>query len=195
MRGTEGKIDCIQYARENNVPYLGLCLGFQMAVIEYARNVCGMPGANSTEFDPRLHAAGHRYPARAEEDRRPRRQHAAGRQRSRAETRARCCASCTTTPPASACVSAIATKSIPSTSPTLEEHGMIFSGKHPDAADHAGAGIAARTMHPYFVGTQAHPELTSRPLRPSPLFMGLVKAAADYAELREKTVKQEKQAV
>src|ERR1700722_10456551 len=52
VRGTEGKIECIRYARENRMPYLGLCLGFQMAVIEYARNVCGIPGANSTEFEP-----------------------------------------------------------------------------------------------------------------------------------------------
>ena len=52
VRGTEGKIECIRYARENKMPYLGLCLGFQMAVIEYARNVCGIDGANSTEFEP-----------------------------------------------------------------------------------------------------------------------------------------------
>src|SRR5437016_6471710 len=52
VRGTEGKIECIRYARENKVPYLGLCLGFQMAVIEHARNVCGIKGANSSEFDP-----------------------------------------------------------------------------------------------------------------------------------------------
>src|SRR3954451_13270693 len=51
VRGTEGKIECIRYARENHVPYLGLCLGFQMAVIEYARNVCGIPDANSSEFE------------------------------------------------------------------------------------------------------------------------------------------------
>src|SRR5258708_4652180 len=52
VRGTEGKIECIRYARENQVPYLGLCLGFQMAVIEYARNVCGIAEANSSEFEP-----------------------------------------------------------------------------------------------------------------------------------------------
>src|SRR5204863_2892735 len=51
VRGTDGKIDCIRYARENRVPYLGLCLGFQMAVIEFARNVAGIADANSTEFD------------------------------------------------------------------------------------------------------------------------------------------------
>src|SRR5579862_3269764 len=52
VRGTDGKIECIRYARENKVPYLGLCLGFQMAVIEFARNVCGITNANSTEFEP-----------------------------------------------------------------------------------------------------------------------------------------------
>src|SRR5438045_3392605 len=52
VRGTEGKIECIRYARENKVPYLGLCLGFQMAVIEFARNVCGIADANSSEFEP-----------------------------------------------------------------------------------------------------------------------------------------------
>ena len=51
-RGGEGKISCVKYARENALPYLGLCLGFQMAVIEYARNVCGLKDANSTEIDP-----------------------------------------------------------------------------------------------------------------------------------------------
>src|SRR5204863_9007353 len=50
VRGTEGKIECIRHAREHRVPYLGLCLGFQMAVIEYARNVCGIAEANSSEF-------------------------------------------------------------------------------------------------------------------------------------------------
>ena len=54
VRGTEGKIECIRYARENHVPYLGLCLGFQMAVIEFARNVCNIPDANSSEFDKEL---------------------------------------------------------------------------------------------------------------------------------------------
>ena len=51
-RGSEGKISCVKYARENALPYLGLCFGFQMAVIEYARNVCGLAGANSTELEP-----------------------------------------------------------------------------------------------------------------------------------------------
>ena len=51
-RGVEGKIECVRYARENKIPYLGICLGFQMAVIEYARNVCNIPDADSMEFAP-----------------------------------------------------------------------------------------------------------------------------------------------
>jgi CTP synthase len=86
VRGTEGKIECIRYARENRMPYLGLCLGFQMAVIEYARNVCGIADANSTEFDKNAER-GHRYSPRTEKDRRPRRQHAAWRQGYRAQAR------------------------------------------------------------------------------------------------------------
>src|SRR5690606_1338338 len=53
VRGTEGKLECIRYARESRMPYLGLCLGFQMAVIEYARNVCGITDANSSELEPK----------------------------------------------------------------------------------------------------------------------------------------------
>ena len=65
--------------------------------------------------------------------------------------------------------------------PALEQHGMVFSGKHPTQPIMQVLELPTST-HPYFVGTQAHPELTSRPLRPSPFFMGLVKAAAEYAK-------------
>ena len=66
-RGIEGKIAAAQYARENNVPYLGLCLGMQIAVIEFARHVCGIADANSGEFDERRRASGHRLYARPEQ--------------------------------------------------------------------------------------------------------------------------------
>jgi CTP synthase len=79
------------------------------------------------------------------------------------------------------CGSAIVTKSIQSTSPTLEEHGLIFSGKHPKQPIMQILELP-REVHPYFVGTQAHPELTSRPLRPSPLFLGFVQAALAFSE-------------
>ena len=87
VRGTEGKIACIRYARENKLPYLGLCLGFQMAVIEFARNVCGLDGRQQHRDRPELPAPGDRHPARAEEDRGPRRQHAPGRQGRRDQAR------------------------------------------------------------------------------------------------------------
>src|SRR5205823_13075460 len=69
--------------------------------------------------------------------------------------------------------------------PILEEHGMIFSGKHPTQPIMQILELPT-DMHPYFIGTQAHPELTSRPLRPQPMFMGLIEAAMAYADAKEK---------
>jgi CTP synthase len=69
--------------------------------------------------------------------------------------------------------------------PILEEHGLIFSGKHPHQPIMQILELSPET-HPYFIGTQAHPELTSRPLRPQPMFMGLIKAAMTFAETKEK---------
>ncbi len=91
-RGTEGKIAAIRYARENKVPYLGICLGMQLAVVEFARDVAGMEGAHSTEFEPRHavpgHRPDHRVAGRLRQDRearrglRSRRHDAPGRARS-----------------------------------------------------------------------------------------------------------------
>ena len=67
---------------------------------------------------------------------------------------------------------------------TLEQHGLIFSGKHPTQPIMQILELPQET-HPYFIGTQAHPELTSRPLRPSPMFMGLVKAALEYSDQKK----------
>jgi CTP synthase len=69
---------------------------------------------------------------------------------------------------------------------TLERHGMVFSGKHPTQPIMQILELP-QDVHPYFIGTQAHPELTSRPLRPQPLFMGLVRAAIDYAARRQRS--------
>jgi CTP synthase len=179
VRGTEGKIECIRFARENRVPYLGLCLGFQMAVIEYARNVCGMPEANSTEFDKNCRQAvidilpeqkrieglgGNMRLGGKEVELRPGTFAAelfgnAGKIRLRFRHRY---------------------EVDPQYVPMLEEHGMIFSGKHPTQPIMQILELP-RDVHPFFIGTQAHPELTSRPLRPSPLFLGLCKAAMEYA--------------
>jgi CTP synthase len=73
--------------------------------------------------------------------------------------------------------------------PILEEHGMIFSGKHPTQPIMQVLELPP-DMHPYFLGTQAHPELTSRPLRPQPMFMGLIQAALAFAEAKDAKEKQ-----
>ncbi len=179
VRGTEGKIDCIRYARENKMPYLGLCLGFQMAVIEYARNVCGLGDANSTEFDPKC--------ANPVIDILPEQKKIEGlggnmrlggkdvlvkpgtvaarlfenAERIRLRFRHRY-------------------EVDPKYIATLEQHGMVFSGKAPNHPIMQILELPPE-VHPFFLGTQAHPELTSRPLRPQPMFMGLVQAAVEYA--------------
>jgi CTP synthase len=181
VRGTEGKIDCIRYARENKVAYLGLCLGFQMAVIEYARNVCGIADANSSEFDPRCRnpvidilpdqkkiegLGGNMRLGGKDVELKPgtlvsrlfdNAPHIRLRFRHRYEVDPRFIA-------------------------TLEDHGLIFSGKHPSQPIMQVLELP-QDVHPYFIGTQAHPELTSRPLRPNPFFMGLIRQAMKYAEL------------
>ena len=172
-RGTEGKIACVQYARQNNVPYLGLCLGFQTAVIEFARNVCGLKGANTTEVDPtctnpvidilpeqkkieglggNMRLGGQDVAIKAET--------MAWRLFGKADSvrlrfRHRY-------------------EVDPQYIPTLEKHGMVFSGKSPTQPI---MQILELPGHPFFMGTQAHPELTSRPLCPQPLFVGLAAAA------------------
>ncbi len=179
-RGTEGKIDCIRFARENKVPYLGLCLGFQMAVIEYARNVCGITDANSTEFEPRAKnpvidilpeqkkiegLGGNMRLGGKDVDIKPDTlafklfDH---QTRTRLRFRHRY-------------------EVDPKYIPTLEDHGLVFSGKAPGQPIMQIVELP-QDVHPYFIGTQAHPELTSRPLRPQPMFLGLVQAAMAFSE-------------
>jgi CTP synthase len=172
-RGGEGKISCVKYARENAVPYLGLCLGFQMAVVEYARNVCGIKGASSTELDPRC--------AEPVIDILPEQKKIEGlggnmrlggrdiqiipqtlawglfNQKDTVRMRFR-----------------HRYEVDPRYIEILEKHGLVFSGKAPDQPI---MQILELPNHPYFIGTQAHPCLTSRPLRPHPMFVGLVAAA------------------
>jgi CTP synthase len=178
VRGTAGKIACIKYARENKLPYLGICLGFQMAVIEFARNVCGLEGADSTEICPdcphpvidilpeqkKIEGLGGNMRLGGQDiDIAPNTLAAelfdnAARIRMRFRHRY---------------------EVDPRYVETLEKHGMIFSGKHPVQPIMQIMELPRQT-HPYFIGTQSHPCLTSRPLRPSPLFTGLVKAAIEF---------------
>jgi CTP synthase len=181
VRGTEGKIDSIRYARENKVPYLGLCLGFQMAVIEYARNVCGIADANSSEFDPRC-----KNPVIDILPEQKKIEGLGGNMRLGGKD-----VELKSGTLASRLFDNVIRIRLrfrhryevdPKYIPTLEEHGLVFSGKHPTQPIMQILELP-QDVHPYFIGTQAHPELTSRPLRPSPLFMGLIRGAMKYAEL------------
>ena len=173
IRGTEGKIACIKYARENDLPYLGICLGFQMAVIEFARNVCDLADANSTEIvsdcpNPVIDI----LPEQKKIEGLGGNMRLGGRD-------------VVIKPDTQAWHMFNKAKTVrmrfrhryevdPKYIDTLEEAGLIFSGKAPD---HPIMQILELPEHPYFVGTQAHPCLTSRPLAPHPMFVGLTAAA------------------
>ena len=173
IRGIEGKILAAQYARENGVPYLGICLGLQVAVIEFARNVLGLEGANSTEFDDKTphptvifmpegsktHMGGtmrlgSRQTNLQTEDCHAFRLYGGAkeiheRHRHRYEVN-------------------------PDMIADLETAGLRFVGKDTEAQR---MEIIELADHPYYFGTQYHPEFKSRPNRPSPPFLGLVEAA------------------
>ncbi|MFI9273885.1 CTP synthase [Kitasatospora sp. NPDC052896] len=178
-RGVNGKVAAITYARENKIPLLGLCLGLQCVVIEAARNLAGLPEANSTEFEPaaqhpvistmaeQLAIVGGQgdlggtmrlglYPAKLAEGSIVREvyggeQYVEERHRHRYEVNNAYRAD-------------------------LEKTGLVFSGLSPKG-DLVEYVEYPREVHPYLVATQAHPELKSRPTRPHPLFAGLVAAA------------------
>jgi CTP synthase len=179
VRGTEGKIECIRHARERQIPYLGLCLGFQMAVIEYARNVCGIADANSSEFAKSQNPVIDILPEQKKVEGLGGNMRLGGKdvevkpgtlaarlfdnaRRVRLRFRHRY-------------------EVDPKYIPALEQHGMVFSGKHPQQPIMQILELP-QDAHPFFLGTQAHPELTSRPLKPSPMFMGFIGAAMEYAK-------------
>lgn len=172
-RGLEGKIACVRHARENNVPYLGLCLGFQAAVIEFARNVCGIEKAHSTEIDqacaePVIDI----LPEQKKIEGLGGNMRLGGRDvQIKPETLAwRLFGKQTSVRLRFRHRYEVDPKYIDK----LEEKGLVFSGKAPNQPI---MQILELPDHPYFIGTQAHPELTSRPLRPQPMFLGLVAAA------------------
>jgi CTP synthase len=180
VRGTEGKIECIRYARENKMPYLGLCLGFQMAVIEFAKNVCGLACANSTEFDVNC-----KNPVIDILPEQKKIEGLGGNMRLGGKDVEIKPGTLAAELYANAATARLRFRHRYEVDPryiaALEKHGMVFSGKAPQ---HPIMQILElpRSVHPFFLGTQAHPELTSRPLRPSPMFMGLIKAAIEFAK-------------
>mgnify|MGYP001338008191 FL=1 len=192
VRGTAGKIACIRHARENKMPFLGICLGFQMAVLEFARNVCGLAGADSTELNPECeHPVVDILPEQKKIE------GLGGNMRLGGQD-------IDVTPGTLAAELFKNAKRVrmrfrhryevdPKYVPQLEQAGLVFSGRHPV---HPIMQILElpRDVHPYFVGTQAHPCLTSRPLRPQPMFVGLVaealkrRAAQDNPKPQPQTV-------
>jgi len=172
-RGTDGKIACIRYARENGLPYLGICYGFQMAVLEFARKVCGLAGANSTEIEPNCNEPViDILPEQKKIEGLGGNMRLGGRDiEIKANTRAWQLFG--------------KSKTVrmrfrhryevdPRYIETLQSHGLVFSGKAPDQPI---MQILELPEHPFFIATQAHPCLTSRPLNPQPMFVGLVAAA------------------
>jgi CTP synthase len=176
-RGVEGKIAAIRYCREHKIPYFGLCYGMQLAVTEFARHVAGLKKANTTEIDPKTpHPVIDIMP---EQKKNMASKDYGATMRLGAY-------------PAALAKGTIAIGAYgepliserhrhryevnPEYIETLTKHGLVFSGFSPD---HRLMEIAElpRTRHPFFLGTQFHPELKSRPLRPHPLFREFIKAA------------------
>ncbi|PIY60670.1 hypothetical protein COY95_00590, partial [Candidatus Woesearchaeota archaeon CG_4_10_14_0_8_um_filter_47_5] len=173
-RGVEGKISCVEYARKNKLPYLGLCYGFQMAVIEFARNVCGLPGAHTTEVDSKTkHPVVNILPEQKELEGLGGTNRLGGRDvLIKKGTKAYHLFKKTT----------IRERFRhrfefnPQYLDLFENKGMVFSGKAPKVPI---MQILELPGHPFFMGTQFHPELTSRPLKPHPLFVELVRVALE----------------
>ncbi|WP_135304046.1 glutamine hydrolyzing CTP synthase [Haloarcula amylovorans] len=170
-RGTEGKIEAIRYARENGVPYLGLCLGFQLAVIEYARNVLDLTGAHSTELDEDTpHPVIDILPEQYEiED-------MGGTMRLGAnETEIEAGTLAATLYGGESCTERHRHRYEvnPEYIDDLEAAGLKFSGR---SGNRMEILELASDDHPYFIGTQFHPEFRSRPTRASPPFVGLLEA-------------------
>jgi CTP synthase len=178
VRGIEGKVGALKFARENKIPTLGLCLGLQCMVIEGARNLAGIKDANSAEFAPDSKnpviatMAAQEAVLRGEQD-------MGGTMRLGLYAAAL---------KEGSVVQALYKSNLVeerhrhryevnnSYRPKLEEAGLIFSGTSPDG--HLVEFVELpESVHPFFVGTQAHPEFKSRPTRPHPLFVGLVRAA------------------
>ncbi len=174
-RGIEGMLNAIRFARENAVPYFGICLGMQMACIEFARNVCGLAGANSSEFDP---ATPHRIVFKLRE--------LTGVEEMGGTMRLGAWP-CVLKPDSIAAMAYGATE--------IEErhrHRYEFNREYEAALTGAGLRIAGLTPdstyveiveipgHPFFLGCQFHPEFKSKPLEPHPLFRAFIAAAYEY---------------
>lgn len=175
-RGMEGKIRAAQYARENKIPFLGICLGLQCAVIEFARNVCGLEGADSTEFDEER-SVKTKHPVVCLMEEQMDVEEKGGTMRLGA-------CPCVLKEGTNA-FAAYGEKEISERHrhryevnnkyrEQLEANGLVLSGVNPDIGV---VEMIELKNHPWFVATQAHPELKSQPVKPHPLFKDFVSAA------------------
>ncbi|MFC1698127.1 glutamine hydrolyzing CTP synthase [Nanoarchaeota archaeon] len=173
QRGTKGKIMCAGYARKNKVPYLGLCYGFQMAIIEFGRNVCNLKEANTEENVPGL-----KHPVICLLPEQYEKQGLGGNMRLGGKD--------------VMIIKGTKTYKIfgdktkvrmrfrhryefnPKYKKVYEDHGLVFSGMTPDKEI---MQIFELEGHPFYVGTQAHPEFSSKPLSPHPLYLSFINAA------------------
>lgn len=185
-RGIEGKIKAVEFARTENVPFFGICLGMQLAVVEYARNVCGLKNANSSEFKPEgkenvidlmhsqkgvtdlggtMRLGAYLCEIASKYNGKPTKAFQAyGKEKVSERHRHRFEVS-------------------NGFRPKLEEKGLLVSGKYVDKA--TGTELVEMVEipgHPWFLGCQAHPELLSKPLAPHPLFQAFIKAAKDASQ-------------
>lgn len=181
-RGIEGKINAIRYARENKIPYFGLCYGMQLAVIEFARHVAGIKDAHTTEINPKSKSPV--IDIMPEQKEKMAQSDYGGTMRLGA-------------------YDAVLTKGTiahnaykkdkiserhrhrfevnPDYIEKLVSKGIVFSGKSPDGTLMEIAELPTN-VHPFFVGTQFHPEFKSSPLHPHPLFAQFIKSAGEYAK-------------
>lgn len=176
-RGVEGKIQAIRYAREKKIPYFGLCYGMQLAVIEYARHVAGIKAATTRENDPDSDQCVIDLMDTQKEN--MKKEHFGGSMRLgsyEAQLKS-----------GTVAAQAYKTKKIlerhrhrfevnPAFIPQLEKLGLVFSGTSPDSTLMEIAELP-KSVHPFFLGTQYHPEFQARPLTPHPLFTAFLKAA------------------
>ncbi|NVM20852.1 MAG: CTP synthase [Desulfobacterales bacterium] len=189
-RGIEGKISAIRFAREEKIPFFGICLGMQMTVVEYARHVAGMQGAHSTEFDeatpfPVIYLMKEWFDYKSQKvQQRDVTSHKGGTMRLGAYP--------CVVKEGSLAHQAYRNEEISERhrhryefnndlKERLEEAGLVMSGISPDGKL---VEIVEMADHPWFLGCQFHPEFKSRPMDPHPLFVSFIKAAIDYKNRR-----------
>ena len=180
-RGTEGKIVAATFARQNSIPYFGICLGMQIATIEFARNVCELEGANSTEFNKET-----AHPVICLQEEQKNLTTMGGNMRLGAAE--------------ATIISGTKASELYGGAKTITErhrHRFEFNPDYREQLESAGlkiSGVSAKeglveiveiTDHPFFIGAQFHPEFQSRPNEPHPIFSGFVKAALDIAQAKK----------